>query len=153
MHACFFVFVLVFFSTKLRLWLGRMSPTWSVLCQMERKTLTQSINQLVVVWSTWQNLLSLSEPNFLHDWSYALVVISLLCALWAMWHQPLNSGIFSQVSLNCFNIKLFVHPYCQCVLFLVFLLVYVLLLSQVTSLPYPTGQRQHCGRSSQIPKT
>jgi len=41
----FVVLDLVFFSTVPRDWSVRMSPKWPILCRVERKTLTQSINQ------------------------------------------------------------------------------------------------------------
>ena len=45
----FVVFVLVFFSTKPRDWLGSTSPKCLILCRVGRKTLTQSINYACTV--------------------------------------------------------------------------------------------------------
>jgi len=51
----FIVFILVFFSTKPRDWLGRTSLIWPILCQVGRKTLTQSVTPSVCGSATVTN--------------------------------------------------------------------------------------------------
>jgi len=59
-------------------WLGRTFPKWPILCRVRRKTLTQSVNQLVVL-SPWDNpgLIACMDVGIVHACSFCLT--GLLC--------------------------------------------------------------------------
>jgi len=55
---CFCCVTFSFFSTTPRDWLSRKPPKWRLLCQVERKTVTQSIQILLTMpFTVWLQLL------------------------------------------------------------------------------------------------
>jgi len=82
-YVCFCCVRLSFFSTMPRGWLGRMSPKWHILCWVECKTLTQSINQSINLYKCmWIMLVYLAyrQPVLL-----SLPVAA--CRLMSLWHH------------------------------------------------------------------